>query len=164
MENEYLKFTMDPMTTQFEVEVKSSGKTWYSNPVDADQDMAALSAEKGKLQSTLTLTYSITTGLDTLLNNYDYSIKNGTYEIETSDDCVKVNYSIGDIEKEFVIPPVCREADMDQWIEGMSKEAKNIVKQYYKKYDINKLSKRDAKDKDSLLEKYPLLETEVLYV
>ena len=75
-----------------------------------------------------------------------------------------MNYSIGDIEKEFVIPPVCREADMDQWIEGMSKEAKNIVKQYYKKYDINKLSKRDAKDKDSLLEKYPLLETEVLYV
>jgi len=46
----------------------------------------------------------------------------------------------------------------------MTKEAKNIVKQYYKKYDINKLSKRDAKDKDSLLEKYPLLETEVLYV
>lgn len=42
MENEHLKFTMDPMTTQFEVEVKSSGKTWYSNPVDADQDMAAL--------------------------------------------------------------------------------------------------------------------------
>ena len=39
-----------------------------------------------------------------------------------------------------------------------------LVKQYYKKYDINKLSKRDAKDKDSLLEKYPLLETEVLYV
>lgn len=75
-----------------------------------------------------------------------------------------MNYSIGDIEKEFVIPPVCREADMDQWIEGMTKEAKNIVKQYYKKYDINKLSKRDAKDKDSLLEKYPLLETEVLYV
>lgn len=164
MENEHLKFTMDPMTTQFEVEVKSSGKTWYSNPVDADQDMAALSAEKGKLQSTLTLTYSITTGLDTLLNNYDYSIKNGTYEIEASDDCVKVNYFIGDIEKEFVIPPVCREADMDQWIEGMTKEAKNIVKQYYKKYDINKLSKRDAKDKDSLLEKYPLLETEVLYI
>ena len=164
MENEHLKFTMDPMTTQFEVEVKSSGKTWYSNPVDADQDMSALSAEKGKLQSTLTMTYSITTGLDTLLNNYDYSIKNGTYEIEASDDCVKVNYSIGDIEKEFVIPPVCREADMDQWIEGMTKEAKNIVKQYYKKYDINKLSKRDAKDKDSLLEKYPLLETEVLYI
>ena len=63
-----------------------------------------------------------------------------------------------------MIPPVCREVDMDQWIEGMTKEAKNIVKQYYKKYDINKLSKRDAKDKDSLLEKYPLLETEVLYV
>lgn len=37
MENEHLKFTMDPMTTQFEVEVKSSGKTWYSNPVDADR-------------------------------------------------------------------------------------------------------------------------------
>ncbi len=64
-----------------------------------------------------------------------------------------------------MIPPVCREADMDQWIEGMTKEAKKILlSSITKKYDINKLSKRDAKDKDSLLEKYPLLETEVLYV
>lgn len=164
MENEYLKFTMDPMTTQFELEVKSSGKKWYSNPVDADQDMTALSAEKGKLKSTLTMTYSVTSGLDTLYNNYDYSIKNGTYEIEASGDEVKVIYSLGDIQKEYVIPPVILETNMDQWLANMDKNALNIVKQYYKKYDINKLSKRDAKEKDSLLEKYPIMETEVIYV
>lgn len=164
MENEYLKFTMDPMTTQFELEVKSSGKKWYSNPVDADQDTSALSAEKGKLKSTLTMTYSITSGLDTLYNNYDYSIKNGTYEIEASENEVKVVYSLGDIQKEFVIPPVILETNMDKWLANMDKEALNIVKQYYKKYDINKLSKRDAKDKDSLIEKYPVMETEVIYV
>ena len=32
IENEYLKLVLDPMTTQFYVEVKSTGQKWYSNP------------------------------------------------------------------------------------------------------------------------------------
>ena len=34
MENEHLKFVMDPTTTQFSLTEKASGKVWYSNPPD----------------------------------------------------------------------------------------------------------------------------------
>lgn len=162
VENDKLKLTMDPMTTQFSLEVKSSGKVWYSNPPEAASDPLALSSEKGNLQSTLIMSYSIVSGLESKLNNYDYSIKNGVYEIESGDDYVSVNYSIGNIEREYIIPPVTTEEDFNKWLDLMGKEAVNMVKQYYKKYDINNLGKKD--DKEELLASYPILETEVIYV
>ncbi len=162
VENDQLKLVMDPSTTQFSLEVKSTGKVWYSNPQNASDDPIALSSEKGKLQSTLVMTYSMTTGLEVQYNNYDYSIKNGIYEIEAGDDYVRVNYSIGNTEKEYIIPPVCTEEDFDYWMSQMSAEAVTMCKSYYKKYDINNLGKKD--DKDALLTSYPVLETEVIYV
>ncbi|MCM1119977.1 MAG: DUF5696 domain-containing protein [bacterium] len=162
LENDKLKLTMDPLTTQFSLEVKSSGKVWYSNPPDAASDPLALSGEKGNLQSTLLMSYSIVSGLESKLNNYDYSIKNGVYEIETGDDYIRVNYSIGNIEREYMIPPVTTEDDFNGWLDAMSKEAVNMAKQYYKKYDINNLGKKD--NKEELLASYPIMETEVIYV
>ncbi len=162
VENDQLKMTMDPGTTQFSVELKETGKIWYSNPQNAETDTIALPAEKGNLQSTLVMTYSVDTGLKTTYNNYEYSIKNGIYEIEAGQDYIRVNYSIGNTEKEYIIPPVCTETNFEHWISMMDKTAVNMVKQYYKKYDINKLGKKD--DKEQLLQNYPILETEVIYV
>lgn len=162
VENDELKLTMDPMTTQFSLEVKDSGKIWYSNPEGGADDPLALSAEKGRLQATMLMSYSVTTGLESKMDNYEYSIKNGIYEIEAGEDYVRVNYSIGNVDREYIIPPVTTEAEFEKWISGMSKEAINMVKMYYKKYDINNLGKKD--DKEALLASYPILETEVIYV
>lgn len=46
LENEALKFVMDPSNTHFTLEVKSSGKIWYSNPEDAAADTLALTSER----------------------------------------------------------------------------------------------------------------------
>ena len=100
MENDRLKFTMDPTTTQFSLEVKDSGKVWYSNPPDASNDTLALAAEKTKLQSTLLMSYSVVSGLESQYDNYEYSIKNGIYDIEAGEDYVKINYSIGKVDRD----------------------------------------------------------------
>ena len=162
MENDRLKFTMDPITTQFSLEVKDTGKVWYSNPQDAANDTLALSSEKTKLQSTLLMSYSVVSGLESQYDNYEYSIKNGIYDIEQGDDYIKVNYSIGKVDREYVIPPVSTAAEFEDMLSKMSNDAVNMVKRYYKKYDINNLGKKD--DKDALLASYPILETEVIYV
>lgn len=162
MENEKLKFVMDPITTQFSLEVKDTGMVWYSNPEGGANDPIALTAEKGRLQSTLSMSYCVNTGLESSLNNYDYSIKNGVYEIEAGEDYIRVDYSIGDLEREYVIPPAITEAKMDTWLAAMSKDGMNMVKSYYKLYDINKLGKKD--DKEALLEAYPILAEEPIYV
>ena len=48
LENDQLKFVLDAQTTQFSIEVKSTGKVWYSNPVDAASDPVAQTSERGK--------------------------------------------------------------------------------------------------------------------
>ena len=55
---------------------------WYSNPQDADEDPVALPSDIENLKSTLLLTYSTINGVDTLYNNYKYSIAAKNYEIE----------------------------------------------------------------------------------
>ena len=163
MENDKLKFTMDPLTTQFTVEVKESGKVWRSNPEGAADDAAALPEEKNKLQSPLLMSYAVETGLETALNCYDMSIANGIYEISQIDDTtIRVDYSLGNVEKEYVIPTVMTKASYEKWTSQMDGSDVNTVSQYYKKYDINKLSPKD--DKDELLANYPELANQKLYI
>lgn len=162
LENEVLRFEMDPTTTQFELTVKKSGKVWRSTPEGVADDAIALTAEKDKLDSTLLVTYSNISGIDAVYSSYGYSVKKGIYDIEANADYVKVNYSIGDVEKEYVIPTVIREADMEKLLESMNKSNATMVQDYYKKYDINKLGKKD--NKEELLAAYPALANEVLYI
>lgn len=162
LENDKLIFTLDAKSTQFTVKIKETGKVWYSNPPDADSDPKAVGEEKSKLKATMLLTYSTINGVDTLYNNYTYSMERGIYDIEQGEDYIKIYYSIGDVDKEFVIPPVIVAESMEKLLEKMDEGNKQLVRDYYKKYDINKLGKKD--DKDALLANYPILETEVIYV
>lgn len=164
LENDNLRLVMDPSTTQFALTVKDSGMVWYSNPPDAADDAKALTLEKGNLQSTLLLVYSTINGVDTIFNNYSYSMENQIYEIEADADSIRVNYTIGEMEKEFVIPPAISQERMEAYLEKMSNSDKMMVESYYKLYDINNLSKRDQEKKDELLANYPILETEIAYV
>ena len=162
LENSELKFVMDPTTTQFTVTNKSSGQMWYSNPPEADSDPLALPAIKSVMKSTLLLVYSTQTGLDTQLDNFQYSITDQLYNIDASDNSVKVSYTIGKVQREFVIPQVITAERMEELQSQVDQATTRLIRDYYNKYDINKLSPND--DKDALLEKYPILETEVIYV
>ena len=79
LENERLRFVMDSSTTCFTLEDKESGRVWRSNPEGAEEDALALNTEKQKLLSTLLLTYSTINGVDTLYDNYTYSMQNGIW-------------------------------------------------------------------------------------
>lgn len=163
LENNKLKFVMDAATTQFSVTNKQSGAVWYSNPDEdaVSADSLALPAIKSQLRSTLLMTYSTDRALDTLLDNYEYSIANQLYEIEAGDDYIKVMYSIGRVQKEYIIPQVIPAARMEELTAAMDSSFSKFVRDYYVKYDINKLKPTD--NKEELLEKYPDLEQTPLY-
>ncbi len=166
MENESLLFEMDGATTQFTVKDKKSGAVWNSCAEGAGNDSLATLPEKNRLNSTLILTYSNSLGNDIAFDDYSYSIQKGTYEIEQGTDekgeYVKVFYSIGEGEKTYVIPEVISVARMEELLAGVDQSERLSVVDRYKKYDINKLGKND--DKEQLLQLYPLLETEPIYV
>ena len=162
IDNGQLKLTMDPKTTEFSLEVKDSGKVWYSNPQKAAEDAAALDDQKLFLQSPLVMSYSITQGLETTYNSFGFSAQNGIYEIVPGDNEIRVNYSLGSVQKEFTIPPVITKERFEEYLGKMEKKEADLIKQYYKKYDINKLTPKD--NKDELLANYPIIETNVIYV
>ena len=162
VENDRLKLTMDPATTQFSLEVKDTGKVWYSNPPEAAADPLAVASYKGRLQSTLLLTFSQATGLQTTYDNFSYGIDNQLYEIEQGQDYIKVNYSIGEAEREYRIPPVTTVEKMQGWFDAAGKQDASFIRRYYKKYDINDLDEDD--NREELLANYPILETEPIYV
>jgi hypothetical protein len=162
LENDKIKFVMDPLTTHFDVTVKSSGKVWHSTAIGGAEDSMAVAEEKSRLESDYLLTYGTEAGLDVTLDTNTYSTSNGVYEIEEGDDYIKVYYSIGKISKEFVFPLAITEANFDALMENLSNNDRSSVKGFYKLYDINKLGKKD--NKEELLANYPLLETERLYI
>ena len=74
MENDALRFELDPATTHFTLTDKRTGHVWLSSPDNADSDPIALPVEKNKLNSTLSLTYAASTGMTTQFTSQEHSI------------------------------------------------------------------------------------------
>lgn len=162
LENNDLKFVFDPATTQFTLTQKNTGKVWYSNPPEGANDPQANSAMRKNLQSTLILEYTTINAVSALLNSYEFSVANGIYEVEASDDEIRVLYTIGKVKKTYFIPMAVPESRMKEFYDQMERSYQKKLDDYYRRYDINNLLATD--DKSDLLSKYPDLENERIYV
>lgn len=162
IENENLRFELDPETTQFKLTQKSNGHVWYSNPQGADEDKKALPAEKNNMKSPFMLKYSTINGVETSYDFFSYSVEKNAYKIKGLSKSIEVTYSVGDIKRTYQIPMACTEEKMNEYIKDMSKKDQRTITSSYRKYDINKLLKSD--DKNALLQQYPMLAEQVIYV
>lgn len=162
LENEHLRFELDPMTTYFRVQDKHTDQVWDSNPLAAADDPIADPLSKKYLQSTLLLEYVTEGGIVNSYSNYEFSILKQTYHIEQGQDAIRVIYTVGDTQKEYFYPVAAPESRMNEFTSKMeSKQVKQIAS-YYKIYDINKLGATD--NKEELLTAYPDLANEKVYV
>lgn len=163
MENDTLRFELDPDTTHFTLTDKRTGHVWSSSPADADNDPIALPVEKNKLNSTMTLNYSTSTGMNTLFTSNEHSVTNGVYEVVMQEDgSVRLNYSVGRIQRSFLIPTAIADDRMQAFMEKMTSKQKKDIKEYYREYNIDKLRKTD--NKDELLATYPDLAEQHVWV
>ncbi len=162
MENDQLKFEMDPKTTHFTVTEKANGRVWRSNPADASSDPIARTVNKEALDCTLIATYTVSSG-EVGMNNYGNSISNQSYVITPLDDgSIDVEYSIGKIEKTYLIPKAITKVRFDEFTGQMSKSDVKKVKQYYASYSPEKLD--SVKKKDELIAMYPEVQNQAIYV
>jgi hypothetical protein len=162
IENDKLEFHFDPVTTQFYVVMKSTGDIWYSNPQDIDTDTIAAGINKKDLSATISLKYNTKSGSPTSMNNFGSSIEKGNFNYELLEKGVKVNYTIGDLEKVYLLPAAVPESRFNEFFLQLDKSAQNQILMSYRIYDINKLKEED--NKDELLATYPDLATEKVYV
>ena len=159
MENDDLLFELDPTNTHFTLTEKATGRQWLSNPANAAQDPVAVAANKALLQSTLVVTYSSSSGtID--FNNYQYSIENGTYSVDQAEDgTISVTYSVGKIEKIYILPSAITVDRYKAFTDAMSKKDAKKAKGVYTLYKPDKVATLDNRDEllsqmDLFLEKF----------
>lgn len=162
LENNYLKFEMDPLTTQFTVTQKENGHVWYSNPSDCQSDKIALVKEKNNMMSTILVKYSTENGVDEIYDTYTNSVKRNFYSIEKKNSGITVNYTIGQMDREYIFPLAIYEDDLLMFEEKMTKSQINAVNRAFHKYSMDSFKTQD--EEDSMLEKYPGLEDQPLYL
>ncbi len=161
LENEFLKLEMDPATTTFTVLQKNTGKIWYSNPKDAKTDKLALTKEKNNMMSTVLLKYSTENGADDTYDTYTNSVQRSFYNIERKGNELTVNYTVGQMDREYIFPLVLYQSELDKWEEGLTKSQKNALERAYHKYNKSSFKGSELSD---MLDKYPGLEDENLYL
>ncbi len=162
LENDALLLTMDNTTTQFTVKNKATGQVWHSNPPKADDDKIALTDYKARLKSTLIVTYSTEAGINTQFNNFANSIENGVFDVTAGEDFIRVDYTVGKINKPFLLPIVTSAERMDSFLEKLDNKQKKAVVEQYRLYDLDNLKKND--NKEELLAAYPMLAEQPIYV
>lgn len=160
--NDNLELTFDAATTSFQVLDKKTGTIWYSGAEDSSADTKAAASQKKVLDSTLILQYATSAGDTKTLNNNTYSVETMLYEYEVSENTITVRYTIGDLQRTYYIPPALTETQMNAYKEGMESSIKIHIDDCYRRYDINNL--REGDDREALLEKYPELATERVFV
>lgn len=150
IQNESLKLDFDPTTGQF-VMTDKNGNVWNSNPQGPD-------ATRDELKAMIVLTYQDVKGIQTILNSYADSVERGNYSYEVVDDTtIRVDYTVGKIEKTYLVPLAVPYARYEEIQANVSEEGLKEMKSVYRIYDIEKLTSRD--NKEELLQLYPDLET-----
>lgn len=155
IENDYLLLKFFPSTAQISLTDKRSGKEWHSNPPGAMDDEIAIGSMMERLNSQVIINYGQITGVSTELNNFSLSILNSNYDWEVLEDGVKVRFTIGRVEREYIIPSALPESRFKEYTALMDAEQTRALNNYYRRIDINNLRATD--DRAELLEKYPEL-------
>ena len=162
LENDFLKLEMDSKTTQFTVLQKNTGKVWYSSPSDLQNDPIALPKEKNNMMSSFLVKYSTQNGTDDIYDTYSKSVKRNFYNVEKKNNEITINYTIGEMDREYIFPLAIYGKDLEKWEEGLTKGQINTVGRAYHKY--NKESFRDKDELELMLSKYPGMEDDDLYL
>ncbi|MCR4580472.1 MAG: hypothetical protein K5681_09000 [Treponema sp.] len=162
LENNFLKFELDPATTQFSILQKNTGHVWYSNPQDSNNDPIALGKEKNNMQSPFLIKYSTINGSDDIYDLYSNSIKRQFYNVSKNGNEVRIDYTVGQMDREYIFPLAIYEEELNQYKEKLSSSDKRAMDRAYHEYDINKMKPTD--DVEGMLSKYPKLKDEKLYL
>ncbi len=94
--NGRLSLYYDETTAGIAVRHEATGRIWYSNPPDREEDPLAQGSVKAELSSQLTLTYANELGQSFKMNSFADSVEHGQVEVEPLEDGLKVVYTIGE--------------------------------------------------------------------
>jgi hypothetical protein len=164
LENQYLELRFFPETTEIVLTNKLTGSKWRSCPA-ADEnpsDIATDTVTRYLMQSVFALEYADVTGVGQTLYSSEQSVNLNAYNYGIVDGALEINYTVGNLERTYVIPPAIPEEKMLPFFEKMDPGDLSIIKTGYRLYDINNLRSND--NRAELLANYPDLARIKVYV
>jgi len=160
LENQYLELHFSPETTEIVLTSKATGSQWRSNPVG--NDPLADTVTKYLMQSLFSLEYTDVTGIGQTLYSSEQSVNLDAYSYGIVNGALEINYTVGNLERTYVIPPAIPEERMLPFFDNMDSGDLSIIKTGYRLYDINNLRTND--NRAELLASYPDLARIKVYV
>lgn len=129
-------------TTEIAVQDKATGKMWYSNPTDRQQDTVAKGENVNLLNSQLLVGYSLNGNLS-FLNSYNDSVVNKQYDFFKIDKGIRVNYGIGTKPVEYLIPKLLTVERFNEISARLDESDKAFIDTYYKFVSFKSLGGSD---------------------
>ena len=160
-ENESLAFFIKGKTSEFSIKNKKSGETWYSNPVDIEDDQIAQGTNKTNLYSQISVSYFDRTDKFGTMDNYNDSIVLGQFTYAKIDNGIRVTYDIGEKKQIKLVPTVISKERFEKII--LDKLDDNDKNALLERYQIETLDGVSGELYDSLLEQYPALKNSDVY-
>ena len=155
-ENEKYELLFNEDTTHFKVINKAYGTEYSSLPVEKVSGST-------DWNSLLRISYLNEKGVVSYQTSYEDSVSKGQYKVESIENGVKVLYTMGTVNEKLYCPAsftVERYNKILNSIDGSFERLK--FKSMYYEADIEKIA--DSARRSELLDKYPKLKNEVLYL
>jgi hypothetical protein len=162
LENDFLEIRFQPLTAGIILRDKVRGTEWHSTPPDVAADQMANVVTKEMMQSQFSLQYTNVSGVGETLYSYSQSIERGAYEYAIVDGGLEVSYTVGNVARNYLIPPAIAESRMNPYLDVMDLDDRRKIEASYRLYDINNLYTND--NKSALLAQYPDLAQQKIYV
>lgn len=130
-ESEGLILYLDEEETDFAIEDKKTGKVWFSNPQDCEEDTFASVYYQKVMKSQLQIQYYNENVQSSVMDNYNDSIKEGQFEISYLEQGVTITYTLGEAKSELLLPNSISRARMESFTANMTeKQIKKINRNY----------------------------------
>ncbi len=95
-ENDNLKLYTDPATANIAVYDKRNGETFYSNPLDPDNDTKANAANKNYLKSQFIVSYYNSDVKSAMFDSYSKCVALGNFTMEKIENGIRYIYTVGE--------------------------------------------------------------------
>lgn len=118
---------------------------------------------KSKMLSNFVMnTFIIKSGTEVEYNSYDDSVLDKKFSIKNVPNGIRIDYLIGEIPKERVVPIAISEKRFNEIINTITSSESKEVKDRYKKIDIKQIT--DSTEKNKYLTDYPLVKDQIIYI
>ncbi len=130
-ESDALILYLDEEETDVAVVDKQSGKVWFSNPQNAEEDTFASPYYQKVLKSQLQVQYYNENVQSSTMDNYNDCIKDNQFSIEYLEDGITITYTLGAAKTQLLLPEAISEERMLQFQANMTDKQKKKLNRNY---------------------------------